>query len=172
MCALQKDHLSSAQALVAAGADLYALDGEGRAVLYYAVDAGNKDEIEWLLDAGLDINHRDYDGSTVLRQAITHRKIDLINLLLDLGAYVNNRDVRGHTQLIWAVFGGSADAVRVLLDRGADVMATSDGYTALSWAHVQGYSAIVTMLAEHIARRPAPTSSRKPDYSYLETGVL
>ena len=67
--AARRDDAEVLAALVGAGADLNAGDGDARTDLHYAVASGKASALAALLAAGADPNIRDRDGTTPLRSA-------------------------------------------------------------------------------------------------------
>lgn len=137
------------QWLLDRGANLHAVDQEGRTVLHAAA-ANDKDItgaiLRILLDKGLDPNIVDESGMSPLHcvffwqtgrfefnlkqegfakeqrqeQSPSTKEYKVkLQLLLDYGASINLQDNRGNTVLHWASSSSNGPAVRVLLDRGA-----------------------------------------------------
>ena len=63
-----------------------------------AVEEGNFDLVNRLLEAGANVNHRNSNGFTSLMQASRY-SLNLIKLLVTKGAKVNDQDGRGYTVL-------------------------------------------------------------------------
>jgi ankyrin repeat protein len=137
------------QWLLNRGANLQAVDHEGRTVLHAAA-ANDKDMrgviLRALLDKGIDPNVVDESGMSPLhnvffwqngrfelnlqqegftrerRQRTLHTTKEYktkLQLLLEYGAFINLQDNRGNTVLHWASSSSNGPAVRLLLDRGA-----------------------------------------------------
>lgn len=97
--------------LVKAGANLNAIDGQGKSVLMslvamttlYYKDAVIQN-INVLLKAGVDIDFADRNGRTALIQALSLKApIEVCELLLKAGADVNKADQERRTPLMWAL---------------------------------------------------------------------
>jgi ankyrin repeat protein len=114
--------------LVKNGANVNAVDSENHHnVLGLAVQWGNIDIIQFLLDAGADINYQRPGGYDVLIDAMYGRDIyqnknliPILNLLLSKGASVSGVNSYGESALMVASNVGRFDAVQFLLTTGAD----------------------------------------------------
>ncbi|MEA5624633.1 ankyrin repeat domain-containing protein [Nostoc sp. UHCC 0251] len=110
------------------GADVNAVEQEyQKAVLGLAVQSGNLDKIQLILDAGADINYQSPDGYDVLINAMYGRDImqdenliSTLNLLISRGAAVNGISSYGETAIKVAAHVGRFDAVKLLLNAGAN----------------------------------------------------
>ena len=92
--------------------------------LHTAVKAGNRAEVERLLDEGGDIEAKPFEmySAPPLHFAALAGDLDLVRLLLDKGAAVDSKELRhGSTALHVAASRGHIEIVRHLLQRGADV---------------------------------------------------
>ncbi|MHB1059499.1 MAG: ankyrin repeat domain-containing protein [Rhodanobacter sp.] len=156
-----------AEQLLAAGADVNAVDGGGRSALHAAAQFGfeHNDSLrarrlfDGLLKHGADINHADGEGKTPLLLLLgaqlrpgsecdaTHLGA-LVPLLLDAGARVGHADQRGVTALHACAMHALLPPARVLLSRGADRHAADAfGRTAAEVARQLGYVDIAHELA-------------------------
>lgn len=132
--------------LIKNGANVNAVDGEYQnTVLGLAVQSGNIDKIQFLLDAGADINYQRPDGYNVLIDAMHGRDISqdknllpILNLLISKGASVTGISSYGESALMVASSIGRFDAVRVLLAAGAD-------YNQLEWTELMHAIALGTL---------------------------
>ena len=148
--------------LVAHGAQLNARDNEGRTALMHAVDRGEVDVVEALLQAGADASIRDAKGTTALMRALeevpSHRSAGTDTLakswlaaarLLVKANFgdINAQDENGVTLLMRAVSRGDTEIVKLLLARGADVNRTDVfGNTAAVFAYEKDHTAIQPLL--------------------------
>lgn len=141
--------LESARLLVSAGADVNAIDGDGKDVLGLAIFNGNYDLASLLIDSHAKVNHADAQSFTRLFWAVDRRNmktppnfpwmvttdpLPLIQKLLDAGANPNalvNNTPRARmrdgsprivyaTALMRAASSGDLDLVKLLLAHGAD----------------------------------------------------
>jgi uncharacterized protein len=149
MFAAREGDLESAKVLVAAGADVNAVDGDGKDALGLALFNGGYDVASFLVDNHANVNQADAQGFTPLFWAVDRRNMEtapnfpwvvttdplpLIKKLLDAGAnpnaIINNtprarmregspRIVYG-TALMRAAFSGDLELVKLLLAHGAD----------------------------------------------------
>ncbi len=166
--------------LVGHGAQLNAKDQQGRTALMYAVDRGEVDVVEALLQAGADASIRDAKGATALMRALeevpSHRTagtdtlakswLAAARLLVkaDIGD-INAQDENGVTLLMQAVSRGETEIVKLLLARGADVNRTDVfGNTAAVFAFENDYTAIQPLLKK---ARP----SRQTRNAFLRVAV-
>ncbi|MXX33325.1 MAG: hypothetical protein F4107_13940 [Gemmatimonadetes bacterium] len=118
-------------ALLAAGADLNAISGEGMFPLHHAAANPNPAVAAVLLDAGADVNALSRTGQTPLHEAAGRvSNPAVVELLHAAGADVNPRDSNGHTPLHTAAwYNSAAGIVNALIAAGADVNARDpEGY--------------------------------------------
>jgi ankyrin repeat protein len=149
MFAAREGDVESGRILIAAGADVNAIAGDGKDVLSMAIFNGNYELASLLIDNHAQVNHADAQGFTPLFWAVDRRNMEtppnfpwmaatdpllLIMKLLDAGAnpnaLVNNtpgaptRDgsprIACATALMRAAFSGDLEVVKLLLASGAD----------------------------------------------------
>src|SRR5215510_3049073 len=155
MFAAREGDLEIARALVAAGANLNAIAGDGKDALGLAVFNGQYELASFLIDNKVDVNHADEQRFTPLFWAVDRRNMELgtngfpwtitsdplplIKKLLDAGANPNaivNNTPRGRnrnasprivfaTALHRAVFAGDLELSKLLLAHGANPHAVS-----------------------------------------------
>ena len=121
--------------LISKGVDVRG--GKNGAALQAAVDSGNIEYIELLLDKGADVNAVGGVYGTALQAAAASRwgSVKKVQLLLDRGADVNAVGGVYGTALQAAVCMNNCEYIELLLDRGADVNAVGGMYgTALQAA--------------------------------------
>lgn len=77
----------------------------------------------------------------------------VIKLLIEKGALVNAKNKHGQTALILAAIEGKAKAAKVLLENGADpnviVTPPAGKFTALRYANMYGFTAVVQLLEQY-----------------------
>ena len=155
MFAAREGDLEIAKTLVAAGADLNAIAGDGKDALGLAIFNGQYELASYLIDNHVDVNHADAQRFTPLFWAVDRRNMELgtngfpwtvttdplplIKKLLDAGANPNavvNNTPRGCNRnasprivfasaLHRAAFAGDLELSKVLLAHGADPHAVS-----------------------------------------------
>jgi uncharacterized protein len=169
MLAAREDDMESARLLIAAGADVNAVAGDGKNALSLAIFNGHYDLASYLVDNKADVNNADTQRFTPLFWAVDRRNMEtapnfpwmitqdplpLIKKLLDAGANPNalvNNTPRARmragsprivfaTPLMRAAFSGDLDLVKLLLSHRADPkVVSSDGETMLSAAAGLGF---------------------------------
>jgi len=153
--AAREGDLDIGKVLVAAGADLKAIAGDGKDALGLAIFNGQYDFASFLIDNHVDVNHADAQRFTPLFWAVDRRNMELgtngfpwtvttdplplIKKLLDAGAdpnaVVNNtprgRNRNASPRIVFAsalhrtAFAGDLELAKLLLSHGADPHATS-----------------------------------------------
>ncbi len=169
MFAAREGDVESARLLVAAGAEVNAVAGDGKDALGLAIFNGNYQVASLLVDSRAAVNREDTQGFTPLFWAVDRRNMEtapnfpwmvtadplpLIRQLLDAGANPNaliNNTPRARmragsprivfaTPLMRAAFSGDLDLVKLLLAHGADPRITSkDGETMVEAAAGLGF---------------------------------
>ena len=169
MLAAREGDLESGRLLVAAGADVNAIAGDGKDALGLAIFNGNYEFASFLIDSKSNVNQADTQRFTPLFWAVDRRNMEtapnfpwmvttdplpLIKKLLDAGADPNalvNNTPRARmragsprivfaTPLMRAAFAGDLELVKLLLAYGADPkIISSDGETMVSAAAGLGF---------------------------------
>jgi ankyrin repeat protein len=118
--AVEVGDVESARALIAAKADLNAVDGDMETPFVRAIKKNNLEVLDVLMDAGCD--RADIDGlnGTATTIAALLGRTEVMERLLDAGEDPNEFGHFGFTPLTAAAFEGRVDTVKLLLDRGAD----------------------------------------------------
>jgi ankyrin repeat protein len=130
---MAKNRLEIAVILIAAGADVNAVDDSGTTSLHMAVTGGLEELARLLIEYGADVNARTgYHELTPLHQASSGGHLAIIKLLLEKGADVNSASAAGWTPLHAAK---NRETAELLVNNGANVNAVSQkGLTPLSEA--------------------------------------
>ncbi|XP_014366511.2 protein phosphatase 1 regulatory subunit 12A isoform X10 [Papilio machaon] len=106
-------------------------------VFLAACKAGDKEEIQRLLNMGADINTPNVDGLTALHQACIDDNMDMVEFLVSHGADVNRRDNEGWTPLHATASCGIDSIARFLIENGSDVAAVNyDGELPIDLAEI------------------------------------
>ena len=162
--------LAETKRLLAAGADVKAINAYGVNAMQLAADASNTELIRLLLKAGADPNSPNPDGETALHLVARAGNLAAANLLLKAGATVDAKEgFGGQTPLMWAAARRHPEMVELLADQGADVNARSairdyqrvataesrakqldrGGFTPLMYAARENCGACVEVLLKH-----------------------
>ncbi len=164
ICLEENNADETMQPLIDAGADVnFAVreEGESRPILILAIQQGNSDMVQKLLENGADPNcdciMRDGTRSSALLLSITqYPNSRAASLLIDAGSDVNcveKSPVYETPVLIYAIEKGNADLVRRLLEKGADPDAMR--------ISMRSKNVRYSPLAESIAQWPNPQIARE-----------
>lgn len=132
--AVSNDEVEEFKRLIANGEDVNFKDKEngGVTALFLAVDNGNYEIAEMILNLGAKVNARDENKRTPLMYLDNDATVELVRLLIKHGAKVNLTDKEKNTALILAAEWNKPEILQVLIDHGADVNAKNkEGQTAL-----------------------------------------
>jgi len=138
VAAAMRDDLEDVKARVMMGARVNSRDRSysGISPLHAAVESGDLEMIQFLLDRGAKPNIRDYQKRTPLMMMDEDAIPEIFDLLIRYGAKVNLVDKEGNTALHHlAEYGGKAEIIRLLISHGADVRSLNkERQTALAVA--------------------------------------
>jgi len=101
--AANHNRIKTIQFLIGRGANLNAMDANGRTPLMLAVSHGHIPSCQLLLEAGSQPDLSTHFGFTALHFAAMIHSYDLVNLLVISGAEVNKKDQRGWTPAMLAL---------------------------------------------------------------------
>jgi len=119
--AVYEGDVAGARKLIAAGADVRAVNQFGATPLMLAASTGNAELVKLLLDAGASANERTEEGQTPLMAVARTGNVEAAKLLLARGAEVDAREQwGGQTALMWAAAQSQPQMIRLLLSRHAD----------------------------------------------------
>ena len=151
---------ATARELLAAGADVNALDGSGWAPLHSALRYGHALIAEALLERGASLTLADSDDWTPLMFATRYGHPALAKRMIESGANPNAAAKDGWTPLMLAVRNDQAENALLLLQKGADPNArTKKGVSPLMLA--AGYAP--TDVVETLLAKGADLSARDGD---------
>ena len=141
---------TAVRALLKAGADVNAPQGDGARALHWAAHWDDMEMAELLLEARAAVNAANELGATALWLASLNGSPAMVDKLLKAGADPNIALLSGETPLMTAARTGSAEVVKLLAARGADLNATehTQGQTALMWAASERHPQVVRVLVE------------------------
>ncbi|XP_046390993.1 protein phosphatase 1 regulatory subunit 12C [Ischnura elegans] len=104
-------------------------------VFLAACGAGDKEEVERLLQKGADIDTTNVDGLTALHQACIDDNLEMVEFLVEHGADVNRGDNEGWTPLHATASCGFISIAKFLIENGANVASVNnDGHLPLDIA--------------------------------------
>jgi ankyrin repeat protein len=154
----QEDAGEKVRLLLASGAAPDAVDKQGRAPLFHAVETMNRDFTLRLIEKGASVDRLTKDGLTPLIVAARsfhdhfvspEKYAAIVAALAARTTAVDARDSSGMTALMWAAASDVPAAVEVLLARHADLNARGkDGRTALMWAASANAGQTIKVLLE------------------------
>ena len=137
-----------AEKLITEGANLETVVNEdGWTALLLAVDRGDYNLTEQLLQAGAKVNVQLKNGNTPLHLAAIHDNDKIIKLLLQHKAKINIfSNEKGATPLYNAAYRGNEHAVEALLEAGADYNITYNEWSPINAAAYHGQRKVVEIL--------------------------
>lgn len=139
--AVEDNNLSEVKMRISMGERVNAKDKsyDGNTPLHVAVENGNLEIVQVLLNAGAKTNSKNYEKRTPLMMLDEDASLELVNVLLRYRAKVNLADKEGNTALILASEWANAEILQALINSGANVNAINkEGRTALMNAAEKG----------------------------------
>lgn len=148
--AVNKGEKATALKLLAEGAEVNYVNGNGNSVLMMASFHGQIETVRGLLALGAKINHVNNKGNTAIIPSSQKGRTEVIRELLAQGAEINHVNKLGATALMAASYFGHTETVRALLACGAKVnLKNKRGNTALTLSSQQGKAEVVRELLAH-----------------------
>ncbi|XP_023215585.1 protein TANC2-like [Centruroides sculpturatus] len=125
----------------------------GHTPLTAACTVGHRDIVELLIKHGTPINVKNKNGVSVMACAVSEGHLDIVQYLLN---YIRPNeldkqvDEKSRTPLMIAASKGKIDIMDVLVSKGGALITTKDenGFSALSWASMNGQIQAITWLLE------------------------
>lgn len=142
-------HLACLQALLAAGGEVAACDGEGQQPVHRAAAGGHIECIEALVGAGARLDASDEQEETVLHKAADGGHVDCAKYLLAAGVPVHAAQEDGQLAIHSASWQGHTKVVQLLVAAGSSINTQdASGETPLHMACWNGHAASVGALVE------------------------
>ena len=124
--AARVNHIEILHALLQAGGNVNARNGDGSTPLSWAAEGGKVEAAQVLILAGADPSLAQNDGRAPIHCAAMYGHASVVSLLLDPGADINATTNRGWTPLHYAARRGSVPVVRILIEAGANANMRND----------------------------------------------
>jgi uncharacterized protein YaaQ len=107
----------------------------GNTPLHIAIENGNVEMVQVLLNASAKVNAKNYQKQTPLMMLDEDATPELVNLLIRYRAKITSVDKEGNTPLMHAAAFGNEDVLQILISAGSNVNAINrKGKTALMFA--------------------------------------
>ncbi len=104
--------------------------GEGKTMLYHAIDKSNLEAVKYILKQGYDLSMSDDQKNTPLHWAVKKGDINIVKEIIKNGADLNKKNSNGETVLHLAVGQWSFSLIQTLVQNGANAKITdSSGKT-------------------------------------------
>ena len=116
--AVSHGDIDTVKSLLDGGADIEAIDEDGRSALMLAAYHGNYEIMELLLDRGADVNAKDHFGWSALMEAAFYNDSTAMDFLLDNGAEFDSKDSEVLTGISLVVADGNTELATLLLNDG------------------------------------------------------
>ena len=158
--AAMRGDLTAIRALIAAGRDVNAAQGDGMTALHWAADHGDLPMVEALLKAKASVKATTHvAGYTPLHLAAKGGFGAVVAALLKAGADPNQMTESGAAPIHLAAASGSVEGVTALLDKGADPNMREKvyGQTPLIFAAEADRAEVITLLVKRGADVNAKT---------------
>ncbi len=141
---------------------------EGRTALHYAIEEGNLEIVEILIQDGASIDISDNQGYTALHLAVLNNRISIIEFLIASQLQVNSQfldaaESDGWTALHHAINEGNLEIVKILVNAGAKInIPDNEGNTPLHLAAFNNRIEIIEFLiAAQLQVNPESLNGKK-----------
>ncbi|XP_076442595.1 L-asparaginase-like isoform X2 [Babylonia areolata] len=133
LCAAAKaKDIPAIEKLLSSGADVSAVNQDGRTALHVACSLGNLNIVSFLLGKGASVHLKDNRGDNPLIDAVLSKTIPVINILVQTGARLPWKSIRIAVSLCCAAATDDLETIRAWHAAGADMnSADYDSRTAL-----------------------------------------
>lgn len=148
-------HSEVVRLLLARGADVHAVNSQGRSALVQAADQGHAEIVQLLAHAGATVDRPGLFGQNALHLAAWQGHRAVVQTLLACAARTDIRDDAGMTPLALACTEDVPEVVELLLDAGVDLEEPSGATeaTPLIMAAIDGQARVASVLLARGARR-------------------
>ena len=170
--AVQTNQRDVGELLIARGADIFAVNAEGKNPLYLAAYAKDGPRA-WILNSTT-IEARDGLGNGVLHYAAAWTLDPLIPSIVQAGARVDAQNATGETPLFAAIKSDSPSTINVLLSQGASPLARDSlGNTALHAAvRWNAKKAVSALIAGGMDINAGNLNGRTPLHEAVRLGMV
>lgn len=162
MAALEKHNDSSiANLYIDNDADIYAVDGQGRSSLMYAVWKNHYDVVRRLIRHKDLVCIKDHQNRNVwhhvamdIAQSQVTSMLNVLSLISENEASVNDRDDKKRTPLHSSAIYGTLEVAKAILEKSPNLVDARGQYgkTPLHFAAAYGHAHMVKLLLEHNAK--------------------
>ena len=138
-----------------------------------AVNTGEPEAVQILLDRGVDPSLPGWGGRTALGAAVGNEDLDMVKLLLGSGAKPVAGRKNKETELMSAADTGNLDIIKLLIDAGAQVNDKGvDERTAIFDAITRGHPEVVELLLKNGASVTIENDEEQTPLGYLQDVLL
>lgn len=151
------------RAALAMGGDVNALDEDGHAAWYYALQLSTQRVLRPLLEAGvtLDIHGRGEEDMTPLMYAALEGDKAMVEELLADGAHVNALTEQGQSVLCYALAGGHEELALQLMAAGAHADSGFEDDEGVTLLHQAAAGGCLTVLNRMLEQKPDVNAAAK-----------
>eukprot|EP00033_Pygsuia_biforma_P001448 GCRY01001636.1.p1 GENE.GCRY01001636.1~~GCRY01001636.1.p1 ORF type:complete len:704 (-),score=147.99 GCRY01001636.1:111-2222(-) len=149
-----KGQLQNVHYLVTHGADLHAVDVDGRSPAHRAVEHGFVPVVHYLISKGLEVESTDYKKHTLLHIAAFCGQLEAVKYLIEHArARIDAVDIEENNAVHWAARGGHTAVVEYLHEHGGDCSATNHSHeTAAMRAENNGHMELAQLIRQRYER--------------------